>query len=167
MGGKAAYMLAHLHPECIEKLVLVDYLIPGTENMDALRGGAWHYGFHMAPDIPEMLTKGREREYIAAQIRAWSYRKDAVAEASIGEFARHYASLGGMTAGFNYYRALRGDAELAASFEGRRLDMPVLAIGGRHVEFAARVVETNDDWDSSADIVPAHDILCGALERIP
>ncbi len=38
MGGKAAYVLAHLHPECIEKLVLVDCLIPGTENMDTLRG---------------------------------------------------------------------------------------------------------------------------------
>ncbi len=37
-----------------------------------------------------------------------------------------------MTAGFNYYRALRDDAVLAASFEGRTLDMPILAIGGRH-----------------------------------
>ena len=27
-------------------------MIPGTENADALRGGAWHYGFHMAPHIP-------------------------------------------------------------------------------------------------------------------
>lgn len=132
MGGKAAYMLAHLHPETIDKLVLVDCLIPGTENMDALRGGAWHYGFHMAPQVPEMLTEGREREYIAAQIRAWSYRKNAVGEAAISEFARHYASPGGMTAGFGYYRALPDDARLAASFEGRRLDMPVLAIGGRH-----------------------------------
>jgi pimeloyl-ACP methyl ester carboxylesterase len=132
MGGKAAYMLAHLHPERIEKLVMVDCLIPGTENADALRGGAWHYGFHMAPEIPEMLTKGREREYIAAQIRAWSYIKDAVTEGVISECSRHYASPGGMTAGFNYYRALRDDAGLAASFEGRTLDMPILAIGGRH-----------------------------------
>ncbi len=45
MGGKAAFMLAHLHPEHVEKLVLVDCLIPGTENMDALRGGAWHSDF--------------------------------------------------------------------------------------------------------------------------
>lgn len=132
MGGKAAYMLAHLHPESIEKLVMVDCLIPGTENMDALRGGAWHYGFHMAPEIPEMLTKGREREYIAAQIRAWSYRKDAVTEVVISESSRHYASPGGMTAGFNYYRALGDDARLASSFDGRTLDMPILAIGGRH-----------------------------------
>ena len=132
MGGKAAYMLAHLHPESVERLVLVDCLIPGTENMDALRGGAWHYGFHMAPQLPEMLTKGREQAYIAAQIRAWSHRKDAVSEAAILEFARHYASPGGMTAGFAYYRALPDDARLAASFAGRRLDMPVLAIAGRH-----------------------------------
>ncbi|QGM46033.1 alpha/beta fold hydrolase [Methylocystis heyeri] len=132
MGGKAAYMLANLHPESIEKLVLVDCLLPGTENMDALRGGAWHYGFHMAPDIPEMLTKGRERDYIAAQIRAWSHRKGAIGEAEIAEFARHYASPGGMAAGFAYYRALREDAALAASFKERVMNMPVLAIGGRY-----------------------------------
>lgn len=132
MGGKAAYILAHLHPESIDKLVLVDCLVPGTENMDASRGGAWHYGFHMTLEIPEMLTKGREREYIAAQIRAWSFKKDAVGEAKISEFARHYASPGGMSAGFAYYRALRGDAELASSFDGLRLDMPILTIAGRH-----------------------------------
>lgn len=132
MGGKAAYVLAHLHPECVDRLVLVDCLVPGTENMDASRGGAWHYGFHMAPEIPEMLTKGRERDYIAAQIRAWSYKKDAIGQAAISEFARHYASPGGMTAGFAYYRALREDAALAASFEGRGLDMPVLTIAGRY-----------------------------------
>lgn len=131
MGGKAAYMLAHLYPQSVAKLVLVDCLIPGTENMDALRGGAWHYGFHMAPEIPEMLTQGRERAYIAAQIRNWSYRKDAVTEEAISEFARHYATPGGMTAGFNLYRALREDAPLAASFTDK-LDMPILAIGGRH-----------------------------------
>lgn len=132
MGGKAAYVLACLHPQCIRKLVLVDCLIPGTENMDALRGGAWHYGFHMTPEIPEMLTKGREREYIAAQIRAWSYKKGAVTDEEISEFARRYTSPGGMTAGFNYYRTLRDDAALVASFEGRTLDMPILAIGGRY-----------------------------------
>ena len=37
-----------------------------------------------------------------------------------------------MRAGFNYYRALKDDAALAASFAGRRLAMPVLAITGRY-----------------------------------
>jgi pimeloyl-ACP methyl ester carboxylesterase len=131
MGGKAAYVMAHLHPECVGRLVLVDCLIPGSENMDARRGGAWHYGFHMAPDIPELLTRGRERDYIAAQIGAWSHREGAVSAAAIDEFARHYATLGGMTAGFAYYRALPEDARLVAAFGARRLAMPVLAIAGR------------------------------------
>lgn len=131
MGGKAAYMLAHLHPDSVDRLVLMDCLLPGTENMDAASGGAWHYGFHMAPGIPEMLTAGRERDYIRAQIRAWSHRKAAVSEASITEHARHYASPGGMEAGFAYYRALPEDAALAAQLRKRRLTLPILAIAGR------------------------------------
>lgn len=131
MGGKAAYVLAHLYPECVSKLVLVDCLVPGTENMDALRGGAWHYGFHMAPDIPEMLTRGRERDYIRAQIRAWSHDKGAIGEAAISEYARHYAAPGRMTAGFNLYRALREDAQLVVTLRGKELSMPVMTVAGR------------------------------------
>lgn len=132
MGGKAAYVLAHLYPQCVAKLVLVDCLVPGTENMDSLHGGAWHYGFHMAPGVPEMLTKGRELAYIRAQIRAWSHRKNAISEAAIAEYARHYAGPGRMTAGFNYYRALPEDARLVATLRGQKLPMPVMTIAGRH-----------------------------------
>ncbi|MCJ2029553.1 alpha/beta hydrolase [Methylobacterium sp. J-043] len=131
MGGKAALVQALLSPGSIAKLVLVDCSVPGTENMDTWRGGLWHYGFHMAPDLPEILTKGREHEYIAAQIKAWSHRKDAVTEEAISEFASHYAKPGAMTAGFNFYRALRADAALMASLRDRRLMMPVMTIGGR------------------------------------
>lgn len=132
MGGKAAYVLALLKPECVKKLILVDCLLPGTENADVLHGGSWHYGFHMAPKIPELLTAGREREYIHSQIRAWSYRKGAISEQAISEYALHYAAPGGMTAGFNYYRTLPEDAHFVASLPTRKLVMPVLAIGGDH-----------------------------------
>ncbi len=132
MGGKAAYVMAHLYPQSVSKLVLVDCLLPGTENLDALRGGAWHYGFHMAKDMPEMLTKGREEEYITAQIRAWSYMNDAIDEKTIAEYARAYSAPGGMTAGFNYYRALKDDVALAQTFANKKLAMPVLAITGQY-----------------------------------
>lgn len=132
MGGKAAFVLAKLYPEVVERLILVDCLIPGTEVTDALKGGAWHYGFHMAPDVPEMLTQGRERAYIAAQIRNWSFNKTAISEQAIDEYAKHYAANGGMRTGFNYYRALRKDADLVASLQSRKLVMPVLTIGGEH-----------------------------------
>lgn len=175
MGGKAAYVMAHLHPECVERLALVDCLVPGAENMDARRGGAWHYGFHMAPEIPELLTQGRERDYIAAQIRAWSHRKDAVSAAAIAEFARYYATPGGMTAGFAYYRALPEDARLVASLGARRLAMPVLAIAGRQ-SVGARLAEalrptadrlTAEIVEDCGHFVPdeAPDLFCSALLR--
>ncbi|ODA68534.1 Soluble epoxide hydrolase [Methyloligella halotolerans] len=132
MGGKAAFVMAHLYPGSVDKLVLADCLIPGTENADALNGGAWHYGFHMAEGIPEMLTKGRERDYIAAQIALWTRGDGAISEEAITEYAAHYSKPGRMTAGFDYYRALSEDAALVASFGDRRLTMPVMAITGRH-----------------------------------
>lgn len=132
MGGKTAYTMAHLYPSYVSKLILVDCLIPGTENTDIYKGGSWHYGFHMAPEFPEMLTKGREKEYIRAQIKAMSYKKDAISENTIDEYVRHYATDGGMTAGFNYYRALPQDAALVKTFQGQKLTMPVLVISGAH-----------------------------------
>ncbi|HHT9778188.1 TPA: alpha/beta fold hydrolase, partial [Legionella pneumophila] len=132
MGGKAAYVMAHLYPKSVSKLILVDCTIPGTENSDALHGGAWHYGFHMAPEIPEMLTKGREKEYIRAQIKVWLFNKGAIDEDTIDEYVKHYATNGGMTAGFNYYRALKEDAALVETFHNQKLMMPVLTITGRH-----------------------------------
>jgi len=131
MGGKVAYIMAHLYPNIVKKLVLVDCTIPGTENADALHGGSWHYGFHMAKDIPEMLTKGREKEYIQAQINNWTVQKNAIDESVIVEYVKHYSAEGGMTAGFNYYRALKEDAKFVEKFRGQSLSMPVLTISGR------------------------------------
>ena len=86
----------------------------------------------MAPEFPEMLTKGREKEYISAQIKTWSYKKGAINESTIDEYVRHYTTKGGMKAGFNYYRALPQDAALVRTFQGQKLAMPVLAITGAH-----------------------------------
>lgn len=131
MGGKAAYVMAHLYPQSVSKLILVDCLIPGTENADVLHGGAWHYGFHMAKDLPEMLTKGREKDYIRAQIKALSFKKDAIRESTINEYAKYYSMPGGMTAGFNYYRTLKEDAAFVKNFHHKKLVMPVLTISGQ------------------------------------
>ena len=99
--------------------------------MDPSKGGAWHYGFRMAAEFPEMLTAGRERQYIAAQIRTWSHRKDAISDATIAEYARHYATPDGMTAGFNYYRALRTDIPYVETLRSKKIAVPVLTIAGR------------------------------------
>jgi len=132
MGGKVAYILGLLHPGLVTKLILVDCMPPGTEKMDPAKSGMWHYGFHMAAEFPEMLTKGREREYIAAQIAKWGHQKEAIAPEALDEYVKHYASPGGMTAGFNYYRALPDDAKFIATYADRKFAMPVLTIAGRY-----------------------------------
>ena len=88
MGGKAAYVLAHTHPELLSKLALVDCFPPGPRTWTSPRAAPGN-GFHMAAEFPKMLTAGREQEYIAAQIKAWSHRKDAISDATISEYARH------------------------------------------------------------------------------
>jgi pimeloyl-ACP methyl ester carboxylesterase len=132
MGGKAAFVLGLTQPERVKKLVLIDCMPPGSENMDVARGGLWHYGFPIAPDLPEMLTKGREREYLTAMMKLFSGGKEVMTDEAIDEYVEAYASPGGMTAGFNYYRALLEDADFVASLSGKRLTMPVLTIGGEH-----------------------------------
>jgi len=132
MGGKVAYVLSLLYPELVTKLILVDCMPPGTENMDPAKGGMWHYGFHMATEFPEMLTKGREREYISAQMTKWLHQKDAITQDALDEYAKYYASPGGMTAGFNYYRTLPDDAKFLAAYADRKFAMPILTVAGRY-----------------------------------
>ena len=132
MGGKVAYVLGLLYPELVSKLIMVDCMPPGTENMDPTKGGMWHYGFHMAAEFPEMLTKNREREYISAQMMRWLHKKDAITKTALDEYVRHYASRGGMTAGFNYYRTLLDDAKFLSAYADRKLAMPVLTVAGRY-----------------------------------
>lgn len=132
MGGKAAFVLGLTQPERVKKLVLIDCMPPGSENMDVARGGLWHYGFHIASEFPEMLTKGREREYLTAMMTLLSGGKEVMTDEAVDEYVEAYASPGGMTAGFNYYRALLEDADFVASLSGKRLTMPVLTIGGEH-----------------------------------
>ncbi|WP_229500732.1 alpha/beta fold hydrolase [Nostoc mirabile] len=69
LGGMVAYAYATAHPTEVHRLVLMEFWLPGfglEEGMDVANGGLWHFGFHMAPKIPEMLTAKREREYLTA-----------------------------------------------------------------------------------------------------
>lgn len=130
IGGMVAYAYAATHPETIQRLVLAELLLPGfglEDRMDVAKGGFWHFGFHMAREIPELLTAGREREYLSALV----YRTDVEADA-IEEYVRHYATPGGMHRGFEYYRTLLKDGEQNRALAKSKLLMPVLVLTGGH-----------------------------------
>lgn len=73
MGGPVAFWLAMAHPEAVSHFVFIESGLPGfglEQLMDIAHGGSWHFGFFMAPEYPEILTAGREREFL----RKFAYR---------------------------------------------------------------------------------------------
>ena len=138
MGAPVAVAYAALHPDDVRRLVFIDSGIPGyglEKAMDTAHGGAWHFGFFAPPGFPEMLTRGREREFLTAFAYRgqFVYQKAAFTEADISEYVRHYTKPGGMIAGFGYYRAMAQDAKDNQEILGKaKLTLPVLAVGGEH-----------------------------------
>jgi pimeloyl-ACP methyl ester carboxylesterase/heme-degrading monooxygenase HmoA len=136
MGSPVAYALAVAHPEQVIRFVSMESGGPpgfGLEQaFDVAQGGEWHFGFFMAPDFPEMLTAGREQEFLAtfAFKGKWVYQKDAISDADIAEYVRCNGTASGMRAGFSYYRAFPADAQYNRKKFPGKLKMPILAIGG-------------------------------------
>ena len=66
IGGMVALSWGRRYPEEVSRLVLVDLAVPGLgleEAMDVAKGGLWHFGLFMQPDVPEMLVSGHEPEF--------------------------------------------------------------------------------------------------------
>lgn len=131
-GGPTAFALASQHPDAIEKLCIMDVVIPGDGGDFSQGGRRWHHQFHMTPDLPEALIQGRERVYLQWFYQTFAYKPGAIPDADIDEYVRTYSQPGALRAGFNFYRELPRDAKDNAALlaTGFRLPMPVLAIGG-------------------------------------
>jgi pimeloyl-ACP methyl ester carboxylesterase len=136
IGAWVGYPYAHQFQDELRGLVLLDGNIPGVTLQPTLTLGHdnwrnWHFLFNPIPDLPEALLQGRERILIE-----WFFsRKTANApatfsEADIDEYERAYQTLGGMRGMLGYYRAVLEDIEQNKEYMGRKLDLPVLALGG-------------------------------------
>jgi len=130
MGGPVAFAYAADHPQEVQKLVLVETLLPGFGLEDLKATGAWHIGLAQVPELPETLVAGRERAFLGYFYRRGMLRAGAVGEADFAEYLRTYAAPGRISASFEYYRALKADApEFRAMVATHKLSMSVLAVG--------------------------------------
>ena len=134
IGLMVAYAYAQAHRDEVSHLVVVDAPLPGTAVFDRLRNDprVWHFAFHGARDVAEMLVAGRERQYLQAFFNARCFDPSAISEADLEIYASAYAAAGAMRAGFVLYRTFDRDAEANRAALGRdgKLTMPVLAVGG-------------------------------------
>lgn len=134
IGLMVAYAYAQAHRDEVSHLVVMDAPLPGTDVFDRLRTDprVWHFAFHGARDIAEMLVAGRERQYLQFFFNARCFNPEGISEADLDLYASAYAAAGAMRAGFELYRAFDRDAQdnRDALQRNGKLTMPVLAVGG-------------------------------------
>ena len=140
IGMMVAYAFASIFPKSVRRLVLMEAPLPGTLVYDAtvaskhLRNqNMWHFFFHNAQDnLAELLTTGRERQYLKSFYDRLSFDHGAIALDDLDVYTDEFSSAGAMRAGFELYRAFDQDGEdnRAALKKNGRLSMPVLALGG-------------------------------------
>jgi pimeloyl-ACP methyl ester carboxylesterase len=133
IGAWVATALALRFESRLKSLSVVDAGIPGLMPDEIFTpdnaARVWQFYFHAVGDIPELLTEGREREYLSWYFHNKSIVKGAISEEDIDVYTRQYCRKNGMSNGFGYYRAFSDSAEQNRTFR-QRLTIPVLAIGG-------------------------------------
>jgi pimeloyl-ACP methyl ester carboxylesterase len=134
IGLMVAYAYAQAHREDVSHLVVMDAPLPGTAVFDRLRSDprVWHFAFHGARDVAEMLVAGRERPYLHAFFNARIFDPSAIADGDLDVYVAAYSAPGAMRAGFELYRAFDRDVlhNRDALERNGKLTMPVLAVGG-------------------------------------
>jgi pimeloyl-ACP methyl ester carboxylesterase len=131
IGTQVAYSYAAAHPTEVKKLVVMELTIPGFA--PAGRMPLWWVIFHQTPGVPEALVEGREQEYLSWFFQNLPFNPAAITQTDINEYVRHYSAPGGMSAGFEHYRAFPHDAIQNQNYSKTKLTMPVLALGGGYI----------------------------------
>lgn len=135
IGMWVGYAMASDYPSAITKIALTEAVIPGLAPAPSIfvkpeeNIFLWHFMFNQVQDLPEMLTAGKEREYLNFIFDNWSYRRDRVATQT---YIDAYSSPSGLRAGFAYYRAIPQTIIQNQQRAEKKLTMPVLAIGADH-----------------------------------
>ncbi|OIQ79366.1 soluble epoxide hydrolase [mine drainage metagenome] len=132
IGAWVAVAQARLFEGQLRSLTVIDAGIPGLipdaifkpENAQRV----WQFYFHAVADIPELLIKGREKEYLAWYFRNKSIVKDAITDLDVAYYAEQYSRQHAMSNGFGYYRAFSLSAEQNSAVH-QKLTIPILAIG--------------------------------------
>jgi pimeloyl-ACP methyl ester carboxylesterase len=139
ISGATTFRVAATHPELVKSYTAIETGLPGfgfEMLADVTHGGAWHIGVLAAPGAPEMLLAGRERRFLAEYaIPTLNATSDAFTDTDIDELTRTYARDGGFSGAAALYRSALTEANEIRNLAARKLDMPVLAIGGGSADF--------------------------------
>jgi pimeloyl-ACP methyl ester carboxylesterase len=132
LGVPIAYIFASRHPELVRTLSVLDVPIQGF-GLDEFARAAhlWHFEFLQWPSAAEQLIPGKEREFYSLFYRTG--RRGTISETNRDIYLRAYSRAGGLAASIGWFRDawLEGERQIFQASE-KRLEMPVLALGGEY-----------------------------------
>jgi pimeloyl-ACP methyl ester carboxylesterase len=135
-GMVIAYALAADHPDRVVRLAVGEAPLPGISPPlplvlpDALVDRLYHLPFNQLKETNEKLVRGREHIFFAAEFSASAGTKKLPDDA-VNYYVEGLASSPEALHGsFQFYRAIGATAAQNAERKTRKLEMPVLAIGG-------------------------------------
>ncbi|WP_433323293.1 alpha/beta fold hydrolase [Spirillospora sp. CA-294931] len=129
LGVSIAYPWARDHPGEVSRIAVMEAPLPGF-GLDDLYAFTWHIEFNqMRKPIPEQIVDNNDVKRFYGSIYDGTRHPDAIDR---DRYYRAYADPADRSAGFDYYRAFTADAADNRAHAGRRLRMPVLAMGGQY-----------------------------------
>lgn len=136
VGAWVAYAFSILFPERLTSTLLLDAALIGLAPTEAYMPRpscrTWQFHFHAMEDMPELLTAGKEAEYLGWYFRTKAAVPGSMTPEAIGEYVKAYSRPGAMTAGFNFYRAVEKNRAFAEAHRQHRFARPLVVYGGEH-----------------------------------
>lgn len=136
VGAWVAHAFSVLHADQLCGTLLLDAaligLVPQEAYMPRPGSRTWQFHFHAMADIPEMLTAGREAEYLGWFFRTKAAVAGAMTSTAIRTYVDAYSQPGAMSAGFSYYRAVEQNRAFVEANRQHLFAKPMRVYGGEH-----------------------------------
>jgi pimeloyl-ACP methyl ester carboxylesterase len=143
MGAPPALLWAADHPEEIAGLLYIEapVMLSGVLSKiiaytpEAMKEGSmWWWILPLAPEVPERLLVGKEREFLTWFYDLHMAKREAITEDDLNETLRTFSGREGVLGSMGVYRAAFTSIEqtepLARLLVGHKVAVPVVALGG-------------------------------------
>ena len=143
MGAPPALLWAADHPEEVAGLLYIEAPVMLSAVLQKIivytpeamkEGSMWWWILPLAPDVPERLVVGHEREFLTWFYDRHMARRGAITDADVDETLRTFVGHEGVIGAMGVYRAAFTSIEqtepLAGLLTGYKVKVPVVALGG-------------------------------------